>query len=279
MADTLELLLLAVALAMDCFTVSTVCGVILRRRQWRTILRTAFFFGAFQAFMPYIGWLCTSLFASQLEQLTTTGIASSLLLFLGGKMIRESFLPEERQSFCPTSLRTQLVLAVATSIDALAIGISFACHRLSLVGRSGRTSDHHRTRLRAFLGHRLSARHPFRFDRHAAHQARALGRPHPDSHRRQGARRPSLRAVGGHPSSTNQHRACNSTRRELQPILYVGHQVRCPCLARGEAYRREADHHSRDHPADDPGAYRQEPCLLVCAYPDGRSLPPNILKR
>ena len=67
MADTLELLLLAVALAMDCFTVSTVCGVILRRRQWRTILLTAFFFGAFQAFMPYIGWLGTSLFARQLE--------------------------------------------------------------------------------------------------------------------------------------------------------------------------------------------------------------------
>ena len=126
MADTLELLLLAVALAMDCFTVSTVCGVILRRRQWRTILLTAFFFGAFQAFMPYIGWLGTSLFARQLEAYDHW-IAFSLLLFLGGKMIRDSFLPEERQSFCPTSLLTQLILAVATSIDALAIGISFAC--------------------------------------------------------------------------------------------------------------------------------------------------------
>ena len=84
MADTLELLLLAVALAMDCFTVSTVCGVILRCRQWRTILLTAFFFGAFQAFMPYIGWLGTSLFASQLEAYDHW-IAFSLLLFLGGK--------------------------------------------------------------------------------------------------------------------------------------------------------------------------------------------------
>ena len=125
MADTLELLLLAVALAMDCFTVSTVCGVILRRRQWRTILLTAFFFGAFQAFMPYIGWLGTSLFARQLEAYDHW-IAFSLLLFLGGKMIRESFLPEERQSFCPTSLRTQLVLAVATSIDALSVGFTIS---------------------------------------------------------------------------------------------------------------------------------------------------------
>ena len=125
MADTLELLLLAVALAMDCFTVSTVCGVILRRRQWRTILLTAFFFGAFQAFMPYIGWLGTSLFARQLEAYDHW-IAFSLLLFLGGKMIHESFLPEERQSFCPTSLRTQLVLAVATSIDALSVGFTIS---------------------------------------------------------------------------------------------------------------------------------------------------------
>lgn len=132
MADTLELLLLAVALAMDCFTVSTVCGVILRRRQWRTILLTAFFFGAFQAFMPYIGWLGTSLFARQLEAYDHW-IAFSLLLFLGGKMIRESFLPEERQSFCPTSLRTQLVLAVATSIDALAVGITLAFLNVALV--------------------------------------------------------------------------------------------------------------------------------------------------
>ena len=60
----------------------------------RVTLLTAFFFGAFQAFMPYIGWLGTSLFARQLEAYDHW-IAFSLLLFLGGKMIRESFLPEE----------------------------------------------------------------------------------------------------------------------------------------------------------------------------------------
>ena len=55
MATLLELLFLAVALAMDCFTVSTVCGVILRCTRWATILRTAVFFGLFQALMPLIG--------------------------------------------------------------------------------------------------------------------------------------------------------------------------------------------------------------------------------
>lgn len=126
MITLFELTLLAIALAMDCFTVSTVCGVILRCRRWRTILITAFFFGFFQSAMPCIGWLATSLFARQIEAYDHW-IAFSLLAFLGIKMIREAFLPEEHHAFNPTSLRSQLVLAVATSIDALAVGISFAC--------------------------------------------------------------------------------------------------------------------------------------------------------
>lgn len=126
MLNGIELLLLAIALAMDCFTVSTMCGVILGRYQWRSIVSTVIFFGVFQAIMPLLGWLGTSLFASQIEAFDHW-IAFLLLLFLGGKMIREAFLPEERQNFNPVLLRIQLVLAVATSIDALAIGISFAC--------------------------------------------------------------------------------------------------------------------------------------------------------
>ena len=126
MLNGIELLLLAIALAMDCFTVSTMCGVILGRYQWRSIVSTVIFFGVFQAIMPLLGWLGTSLFASQIEAFDHW-IAFLLLLFLGGKMIRDAFLPEERQNFNPVLLRIQLVLAVATSIDALAIGISFAC--------------------------------------------------------------------------------------------------------------------------------------------------------
>ena len=126
MMNFLDILLLSIALAMDCFTVSIISGVILKEKRWGVITRMSFFFGLFQAAMPFIGWLGTKHFAQYIEAFDHW-IAFGLLAFLGGKMIRESFSDEEEQQFNPKNLRTQLVLAVATSIDALAIGISFAC--------------------------------------------------------------------------------------------------------------------------------------------------------
>lgn len=137
--NLLDIWLLAVALAMDCFTVSIVSGVILSNRfplfsrEGLGVFRLAFLFGAFQALMPLIGWLATSRFSEQLESIDHW-IAFALLAFIGGKMIMESFEEEQKQTFDPQRLRTQLLLAIATSIDALAIGISFACtgyHQLS----------------------------------------------------------------------------------------------------------------------------------------------------
>ena len=136
--NLLDIILLAVALAMDCFAVSIVSGVIVRARTaahddrhascpiLHTRLRMAFLFGFFQALMPLIGWLGISWFSRQLEAYDHW-IAFVLLAFIGGNMIREAFSPEEEQHFNPHRLRTQLLLAVATSIDALAVGISFAC--------------------------------------------------------------------------------------------------------------------------------------------------------
>lgn len=124
--NQLDIWMLAIALAMDCFTVSIVSGVIMRRWLWGMILRIAFLFGLFQAMMPLIGWMATSHFSEQLEFIDHW-IAFGLLAFIGGKMIRESFGPEEEQQFNPKNLHTQLLLAIATSIDALAVGISFAC--------------------------------------------------------------------------------------------------------------------------------------------------------
>lgn len=125
--NSFDIWLLAVALAMDCFTVSIVSGVIVRRWLWAMILRMAFLFGLFQAMMPFIGWLATNHFSEQLEAIDHW-IAFGLLAFIGGKMIRESFgSEEEEKQFNPKNLNTQLLLAIATSIDALAIGISFAC--------------------------------------------------------------------------------------------------------------------------------------------------------
>ena len=135
----LDIILLAIALAMDCFTVSIVSGVIDQGDKSRDTLhgrdhglvpliylRMAFLFGFFQAMMPLLGWLGTSYFSQYLEAIDHW-IAFSLLAFIGGKMIKESFDDDEEQHFNPSLLRTQLLLAIATSIDALAVGISFAC--------------------------------------------------------------------------------------------------------------------------------------------------------
>ena len=127
-----DIILLAIALAMDCFAVSIISGVITSSQSsvaqgfgtYKEI-RMAFFFGFFQAMMPLVGWLCVSHFQSMIEAFDHW-IAFSLLLLIGGNMIREAFGPEEEQHFNPANLQTQLLLAIATSIDALAVGITFA---------------------------------------------------------------------------------------------------------------------------------------------------------
>lgn len=145
--NLLDIILLAVALAMDCFTVSIVSGVI-DHGDWHNdsseakirvpvpviYLRMAFLFGLFQALMPLLGWLGISHFQAYMEAYDHW-IAFGLLGFIGGKMIWESFGDEEDHHFNPSKLRTQLLLAVATSIDALAVGISFACTGFTMLSQ------------------------------------------------------------------------------------------------------------------------------------------------
>lgn len=122
----LEIWLLAIGLAMDCLAVSIASGIILRRIQWRPMLIMAFFFGLFQAIMPLLGWLGASTFSHLIESVDHW-IAFAILAFLGGRMIKESFKEEDCcQRFNPASLKVVITMAVATSIDALAVGVSFA---------------------------------------------------------------------------------------------------------------------------------------------------------
>lgn len=121
----LEIWLLAVSLAIDCFTVSITSGIILHRIRWGIFLKMAFLFGLFQAAMPFLGWLGASRF-NHLIETYDHWIAFALLAFLGIRMIREHFKDEEERTFDPTRMKVILTLAVATSIDALAVGISFA---------------------------------------------------------------------------------------------------------------------------------------------------------
>ena len=122
----LEIWLLAIGLAMDCLAVSIASGIILKRNQWRPMLVMAFFFGLFQAIMPLLGWLGASTFSHLIESVDHW-IAFAILAFLGGRMIKESFKEEDCcQRFNPASLKVVITMAIATSIDALAIGVSFA---------------------------------------------------------------------------------------------------------------------------------------------------------
>lgn len=124
---TLEIWLLAVSLAMDCFSVSITSGIILRRVCMKIFFTIAFFFGLFQGLMPLLGWFGASRFYHLIERYDHW-IAFGLLFFLGVRMIKESFdKDEENHHFNPKRLPVILTLAVATSIDALAVGISFAC--------------------------------------------------------------------------------------------------------------------------------------------------------
>ena len=122
----LEIWLLAIGLAMDCFAVSIASGIILKRVRMRPMLIMALSFGFFQALMPLLGWIGASFFSHLIENIDHW-IAFAILAFLGGRMVLESFKDEDcRHEFDPTSLKVVSALAVATSIDALAVGVSFA---------------------------------------------------------------------------------------------------------------------------------------------------------
>lgn len=130
----LEQILIAFALAMDCFAVSVVSGVIVRRFEGETMLRIAFLFGIFQALMPLIGWFLTSRFSGYIQQ-ADHWIAFGMLSAIGGKMVYDSFHEEEEATINPRNIKSQLLLAVATSIDALAVGISYACTGYEWIGQ------------------------------------------------------------------------------------------------------------------------------------------------
>ncbi|SHF33955.1 Putative Mn2+ efflux pump MntP [Bacteroides luti] len=122
----LENWLLAVGLAMDCLAVSIASGIIFKKVHWGNILTMAFFFGFFQALMPFLGWFGASRFSHLIENVDHW-LVFLILAFLGGRMIWESFKDEEcRSDFNPACLKVVFTLAIATSLDALAVGVSFA---------------------------------------------------------------------------------------------------------------------------------------------------------
>ena len=126
------LLLIAVSLAMDAFAVSTACGVQIAVVRYGHVLRVAIAFGLFQFMMPVIGWLVGSTFSSWILAVDHW-VAFGLLFVIGTRMIWESFRDDSgAPAKDPTRGWTLLVLAVATSIDALAVGLSLAFLKTSI---------------------------------------------------------------------------------------------------------------------------------------------------
>lgn len=124
--DILSIILIAIGLAMDCFAVSTTKG--LQQSRWcASALLMAVLFGLFQGGMPLIGYYAGTLFAEFFSRFAPY-IALVLLAFIGGKMIIESLHPDKEEDTSASTdwcLRTLIVLAIATSIDALATGVIF----------------------------------------------------------------------------------------------------------------------------------------------------------
>ena len=127
----LDLFILAVGLSMDAFAVSICKGLSVQKLQPKHMLIVGLYFGGFQALMPAIGYLL----GKQFEQYITAvdhWIAFILLGIIGASMIFESRHPAEEQT-PDFSMKTMLTMAVATSIDALAVGISFAFLQVDIV--------------------------------------------------------------------------------------------------------------------------------------------------
>ena len=123
-----ELLLLAVGLSMDAFAVSVCKGLALRRATFQAEITCGVWFGGFQAMMPLIGFFLGTLFAVAI-QAVDHWIAFGLLAIIGVNMLKEALSHEEEcgcENSADLSVKTMLVMAVATSIDALAVGISLA---------------------------------------------------------------------------------------------------------------------------------------------------------
>lgn len=130
----IELFMIAVGLSMDAFAVALCKGLCLKKLDYRYAVIIGIFFGGFQAGMPLIGWLL----GRQFEQYITAidhWLAFFLLAIIGGKMMMEAFKEDDDVPLCDNQLNIKelFILAIATSIDALAVGITFAFLQVSIL--------------------------------------------------------------------------------------------------------------------------------------------------
>lgn len=130
--DLLTLIFLAVGLSMDAFAVSICKGLAMKKLSIKHMVIVGAWFGGFQALMPMIGYLLGIQFARFINSIAPW-IAFVLLVLIGINMIHESFDKDEEAETDTLGFKTMLIMAIATSIDALAVGITFACVPVAIV--------------------------------------------------------------------------------------------------------------------------------------------------
>ena len=133
--DLVSIVLISIGLAMDAFAVSVCKGLSMKKINMKKATIIGLYFGLFQGLMPVIGYLLGVNF-SQIVECIDHWIAFTLLAFIGGKMIKEALSKEEGCIDDSVNIKTMVVLALATSIDALAVGITFAFLKTGYVGLS-----------------------------------------------------------------------------------------------------------------------------------------------
>ena len=129
--DFFEIILIGFGLAMDAFAVSICKGLSMKKIKWKNAIIIAIYFGLFQAIMPVIGFFLGSTFSKFIQKMDHW-IAFVLLSAIGVNMIKESNDDEGENRNDRADFKTMIVLAIATSIDALAVGITFAFFEVNL---------------------------------------------------------------------------------------------------------------------------------------------------
>ncbi|MBI5744228.1 MAG: manganese efflux pump [Elusimicrobia bacterium] len=134
----LEILLIALGLSVDAFAVAIASGATMKRLHLPDAMKMGLFFGGFQALMPVLGWAAGLTFKNFISG-WDHWVAFGLLAAVGGKMIYESLQMKREEECgegktCPFDTGTLTVLAIATSIDALAVGLTFSMLRVSIAG-------------------------------------------------------------------------------------------------------------------------------------------------
>jgi len=125
-------LLTGIGLAMDAFAVAVCKGLKMQKLNYKQMGLIALFFGGFQALMPLIGWILGKGFEAYIKSIDHW-VAFGLLLFIGGKMAYESFKSDDDEECCSKfDIKELLIMAIATSIDALAVGIAFALKEINI---------------------------------------------------------------------------------------------------------------------------------------------------